>query len=299
MEVTMNLKQIECAITLSHTLNFRKAAELLFITQPALTYQIKSLEEEIGFQLFYRSGKGAMLTPAGEQFCFDLVKIKEDLKTAIERGKNYSSHYTSSLNISLPLRSALYYLPEIMIQFQKEFPHIALNIHYIYGNQRIENFQKNEDDILFGIKDSLSSLSQIKFHPLFNSHIYLVTRKDDPLAKLSIIRLFDLQDQTLLVGGGSPLQLQKTQRYVTQNTNIKTINSPDHLNSLTQIAAENGICLVPGFCNDHLGEFAWIPIDFDNPMECVFITHEYDQRKEVQRFIEITQSFYQKTTLPL
>ena len=143
----MNLKQIECAITLSHTLNFRKAAELLFITQPALTYQIKSLEEEIGFQLFYRSGKGAMLTPAGEQCCFDLVKIKEDLKTAIERGKNYSSHYTSSLNISLPLRSALYYLPEIMIQFQKEFPHIVLNIHYIYGNQRIENFQKNEEDI--------------------------------------------------------------------------------------------------------------------------------------------------------
>lgn len=52
----MNLKQIDCAIELSHTLNFRRAAENLFISQPSLTYQIQTLEEEIGFELFYRSG---------------------------------------------------------------------------------------------------------------------------------------------------------------------------------------------------------------------------------------------------
>ena len=54
----MTTKQMDCALELSHTLNFSRAAENLFISQPALTYQIQCLENEIGFRLFERSGKG-------------------------------------------------------------------------------------------------------------------------------------------------------------------------------------------------------------------------------------------------
>lgn len=58
----MNSKQIECALELALTLNFGQAAENLYITQPTLSYHIKTLEDEIGFQLFERSGKGALNT---------------------------------------------------------------------------------------------------------------------------------------------------------------------------------------------------------------------------------------------
>ncbi|MCR5230250.1 MAG: LysR family transcriptional regulator, partial [Solobacterium sp.] len=64
----MNTKQIDCCIELARTLNFSRAADNLFISQPTLSYQIRLLEEEIGFALFERSGKGASLTPAGAQF---------------------------------------------------------------------------------------------------------------------------------------------------------------------------------------------------------------------------------------
>lgn len=59
----MTTKQMDCALELSHTLNFSRAAENLFIIQPSLTYQIQCLENEIGFRLFERSGKGASLPP--------------------------------------------------------------------------------------------------------------------------------------------------------------------------------------------------------------------------------------------
>ncbi len=75
----MNTKQIDCALELANTLNFSKAAENLFISQPSLSYQVQQLEEEIGFRIFERSGKGATLTPASEQFCLNLRKIKDDL----------------------------------------------------------------------------------------------------------------------------------------------------------------------------------------------------------------------------
>ena len=59
----MNSKQIDCILEIAQTKNFNRAAENLFISQPTLTYQIKAAENEIGFPLFERSARGAVLTP--------------------------------------------------------------------------------------------------------------------------------------------------------------------------------------------------------------------------------------------
>ena len=75
----MNTKQIDYCIELAHTLNFSRAAENLFVSQPSFSYQIRLLEEEVGFDIFERSGKGASLTPAGTQFVGFLSGMREDL----------------------------------------------------------------------------------------------------------------------------------------------------------------------------------------------------------------------------
>ena len=59
----MTTKQIDYCIELAHTLNYSKAADNLFTSQPTFSYQIRLLEAEIGFTIFERSGKGAALTP--------------------------------------------------------------------------------------------------------------------------------------------------------------------------------------------------------------------------------------------
>jgi DNA-binding transcriptional LysR family regulator len=64
----MTTKQMDYCIELARTLNFSRAAENQFVSQPTLTYQIRLLEEEVGFPIFERSGKGASLTSAGGQF---------------------------------------------------------------------------------------------------------------------------------------------------------------------------------------------------------------------------------------
>ena len=110
----MTTKQMDCALELSHTLNFSRAAENLFISQPALTYQIQCLENEIGFRLFERTGKGADLTPAGARFCTELRRIRTELKAAVEQGQNMSSQYSEALHVCIPMRSCIYFLPQIM-----------------------------------------------------------------------------------------------------------------------------------------------------------------------------------------
>ena len=81
----MTTKQIDYCIELARTLNFSRAADNMFVSQPTFSYQIKLLEEEVGFAIFERSGKGASLTPAGGQFVTFLSGMRADLKRAIEQ----------------------------------------------------------------------------------------------------------------------------------------------------------------------------------------------------------------------
>ena len=110
----MTTKQIDYCIELARTLNFTRAADNMFVSQPTFSYQIKLLEEEVGFDIFERSGKGASLTPAGSQFVTFLSGMREDLKRAIEQGQNYGAQYRDSISISLMVRQAVYFLPEAM-----------------------------------------------------------------------------------------------------------------------------------------------------------------------------------------
>ena len=255
----MNLKQIDYILELSQTLNFNHAAENLFTSQPTLTYQVKAAEDEIGFQIFDRSSKGVSLTPAGSQFCITLRSIRNELKKAIEQGQNFSSRYNEDISISLPYRSAVYFLPKAINEFSKTNPSVSVTPKFAQIGC-IEQFLRGESDILFALAENMKRVPDIKVHSLFNSRIYLITQIEDPLAKKELITMNDLQGRTLMVGGGSPPALRSVQQRVINTIPISYFNSHDHDTTLTNIAAEKGICLAPGFLNDHNNEFAWTSI---------------------------------------
>ena len=60
----------------------------------------------------------------------------------------------------------------------------------------------------------MERIPDIKIHPLYDSHIYLIARKDDPLAHKSLVTMDDLSGRTLMVGGGSPPPLQEVQEFI-------------------------------------------------------------------------------------
>lgn len=289
----MNTKQIDYILEIAKTKNFNRAAENLFTSQPTLTYQIKLVEEEIGFSLFERSVKGAVLTPAGEQFCITLRNIKTELKRAVEQGQNFSSRYQKNISIGLPMRSALYFLPEAIAAFELENKGISVTPHFLPLSDP-SSFLKGEEDILFSMEVDVKRIPDIKLHHLFNSRIYLITEKNDPLAKKKIIELDDLKNCTLMVGGGSPPELQAVQRRVIETIHISYFNSNDHETTLTNVATHKGVCLAPGFLNDHYGEFAWIAFDCPEVVSCVLCTHASEERETVLNFVKILQKIYRK-----
>ena len=287
----MTTKQIDYCIELSRTLNFSRAAENQFVSQPTFSYQIKLLEEEVGFAIFERSGKGASLTPAGAQFVSFLAGMREDLKRAIEQGQNFSAKYKDSISVSLMVREALYFLPEAMRLFAKEYPDVQIVPKFEYENG-MEGFLKNETDILFALKEQTRHLPGITVHNLFESRIYLIARREDALAKKNLITEEDLYGRTLMVGGGSPQALRAVQHRLIASGKIDYFNSPDHDTTRTNVAAERGVCLAPGFLNDHSGQFAWITFDCEETFSCVLCTHRDDNRASLSAFIAILQKLY-------
>ena len=287
----MTTKQIDYCIELAHTLNFSRGADNMFVSQPTFSYQIRLLEEEVGFTIFERSGKGASLTPAGAQFVSFLTGMREDLKRAIEQGQNFSARYKDNISICMMVRQSLYFLPEAMRIFAEAQPDVQITPVFQYENS-METFLQNEADIVFALKEQTRQVPGIQVHDLFESRIYLIAERNDPLAEKNLIREEDLYGRTLMVGGGSPLALKTVQHRLISSGKIDYFNSADHDTTLTNVAAGRGVCLAPGFLNDHSGQFAWIPFDCRESFSCVLCTHKEDRRDSLRSFLSILTKLY-------
>ncbi len=287
----MTTKQIDYCIELARTLNFSRAAANQFVSQPTFSYQIRLLEEEIGFPVFDRSGKGTVLTPAGVQFVSFLTGMREDLKRAVEQGQNFSAKYRDTISVCMMVRQAVVFLPEAMRLFEKEEPGVQIVPVFRYENS-MELFLRDGADIVFALKEQTRHVPGIQVHDLFRSRIYLIANRDDPLAEKNRIREEDLYGRTLMVGGGSPPALRAVQHRLAASGKIAYFNSADHDTTLTNVAAGRGVCLAPGFLNDHSGQFAWIPFDCAESFDCVLCTHREDRRDSLQAFLRILKELY-------
>jgi len=289
----MNTKQINYILELAQTKNFNRASENLFISQSTLTYQIKEIEKELKFMLFERSGKGAVLTPAGKQFVTTLKTIKEQLQRAIEQGQNFSKKYSDNITIGMPVRSCLYFLPNAIKVFNKKYPDISITP--IFNNfYHPEEFLKGNQDIFFTFDNEMKHVPETKLIHIYTSKIYLITKKDDKLAKLKTAKISDLKNRTLMIGGGSPPQLKALQQKIINSIDIDYFNSENHDTTITNILADKGICLTPGFFKDYTNELKWIPFECEENFKCYLCIHSSDKREYLKDFINILQNIYKE-----
>ena len=236
--------------------------------------------------------------------------MREDMKRAIEQGQNFSARYADNITVSMMVRQAIYFLPEAIRTFEKEQPGVQVTPLFQYDNG-VESFLKDESDVLFALTEQTKHIPGINVHKLFDSGIYLIADRNDPLAKKNIITDEDIYGRTLMVGGGSPNALRSVQQKLISSGKIEYFNSPDHDSTLVNVASGKGICnspdhdstlvnvasgkgicLAPGFLNDHSGQFAWIPYNCKKSFHCVLCTHKTDSRESLTEFINTLQKLY-------
>lgn len=145
----MNMEQIEAFIFVALTGSFSKTAELLYLSQPTVSMRIKALETSMGCKLFQRTGHTISLTKEGDLFlpyAKNILHMLQEGQQAIQR--SYGD-VEGELVISTVFVAAFYILPDLVEQFQKQYPKIKLTILTGHSHQVLDMVLNHE--VAFGI----------------------------------------------------------------------------------------------------------------------------------------------------
>ncbi|MEO0899001.1 MAG: LysR family transcriptional regulator [Bacteroidota bacterium] len=118
----MNLQHLRNARVLAKTLHFTKAAQEIHIVQPALSRQIRQLEEEVGAILFQRNKRSVELTPAGKYFFEEMDKLLTVWENMCTRSKEIHNGKSATLRIGFTHSIMQAILPEILQEIRRQFP---------------------------------------------------------------------------------------------------------------------------------------------------------------------------------
>lgn len=127
--------------------NLTKAAERLFMTQPALTYRIRQIEKEFQVEIFSKNGKNIKMTPAGEYLVEYAKRILIDLRKTKEFLLNMGSELTGSLKVGVNSHYGLYNLPAILKYYMKMFPKVQLNVDTGFSTEIVDSLLDGQIDV--------------------------------------------------------------------------------------------------------------------------------------------------------
>lgn len=178
----MNINQIETLLAVSKTMSFRKAGEMLNLTQPAVSAQIKSLEDEFQTVLLNRS-QPVTLTESGKVFIEQAEKIVMHVEELKQKLSDLQQIPQGNIQLGTTTSIAIQVLPRVLSYFQNQFPLIKTTVHSMTSAQIISSVENGSIDL--GISFMLDKNPHLESSILYYDTFDLVVSPDHPLAKLS------------------------------------------------------------------------------------------------------------------
>lgn len=203
LSISMENFRLKVFRTVAVHLNFRRAAEELLLTQPAVTQQIQALEEEIGTPLFDRTGGRVRLTASGELlrgYADRLAKLAEEAQEAIAA---QNGNVAGELTIGASQTNAQYVLPRILGAFQREYPHIRIRLVSHNTEDALEALAQRSIGI--ALIEGPALRRDMRTQPFLEDELLLVAAPNHPWAEKEIVAAM-LQDEPMLLrerGSGS------------------------------------------------------------------------------------------------
>ncbi|ATE74432.1 LysR family transcriptional regulator [Lysobacter capsici] len=175
-----------------------RAAEALYLSQPAVTLQLQALEREMGVRLLERSGRRLSLTREGQELyelARPLVEGLDGLDGAFrERIRGLDA---GDLNVAAGSSTILYLLPKIVEAFRAAHPEVRLTLHNVTGAGGLDLLRSDGVDLAVG--SMLDVPGDLSYAPVYRFEPMLITPKDHPLAKLEKLSLQDLSPFGLIL----------------------------------------------------------------------------------------------------
>lgn len=166
----MELNQLQSFILVANFNSFSKAAEILHLTQPAITHQIKNLEQELGEVLIERRGRSLLLTPAGEVF----LEYARQISNLTDAARETIHHFTSArgrLAIGAGTTNTIFRLPDILKNYRQNHPQVEIRIRN--GDSELISRLVSENAVDLGLVTTVNPALILETKPLFCDRILL------------------------------------------------------------------------------------------------------------------------------
>src|SRR5580658_3799335 len=194
----MELRHIRSFLSIAETLHFGRTAELIHISQPALSLQIRALEEEVGVRLFDRNRRKTTLTAAGFAFREDAAAALSQLEQAIRRARLAAGGKLGLLRIGFVSTAGSEIVPNIVRQFRESNPEVEFSLRNILTAQQVQMLEAGSLDIGF-LRLPIGEQSALDVVTVHRDPFVLVVPSSHKLAKRKRVRLREVAGQDFVM----------------------------------------------------------------------------------------------------
>ncbi len=277
----MTIAQVQYVCEIAKRGSMSRAAEQFFISQPALSEQIKALETELGCVLFRRTARGTELTEAGEQFCRyaePVVKAWHKLQQNSAELKNLRYR---SIRIGFGVRARSNSLFEPVVSFFDGYPDVSFSVITDMNENFPEAIETHRADIAIGrlYENQITSLSEeIAVFPLMTEPQCILMSRLDPLSSASHLPFSVLNGETAVcgpIGSGDDVEMK---RMCEENrVQVSRVLRADDINAvMALVQRRKGYALGPVSFADYFGVAA-VPLEPEFQVALNLLCRKEDQ----------------------
>lgn len=265
----MNIRELKYLVALSEQRHFGKAAEVCFVSQPALSMQIKKLENYLGVQLIERTNKSVLLTDIGEAIAERSRNILNQILELHDTAKLFKDHHRGELKMGIIPTLAPYLLPNIIPTLTKSFSKLTLYLAEEQTGCLIEKLRQGKLDTI--ILAPPVDAPEFKTSRLFQEEFMLAAPKNHPLAKRKKVSQSELTNiKLLLLEDGHGMwedsfdfyQMNKTPDF--NNFRATSLETLRHM-----VATGVGVTLIPKLACKPNNCIAYVPFTTPKPLRTV------------------------------
>lgn len=246
----MDLKQLNTFVQVAELGSLSKTAERLRIAQPALSRQIRMLEEELKIQLFTRHGRGMILTEAGELLLSRATSILRQVEETRADLTEQTNAIRGKVVVGIPPTVGDILAARITTRFRSLYPDVSLRIVPAFTEYLLEWLHRGEVDI--AIMYAQEKPANLMIQPLLMENLFLVASKEEALDIHHAVRFSDIAKRTLVLPGARhSLRILLEQEAVKQGLTLNVPVEADALQTLKDLARRGHAATVLPYASIH------------------------------------------------
>ena len=193
----MEFIQIQSFLAVAELLNFSQAAKKVFLSQPAVSHQIHSLEKELGFLLFERSHKKVELTPAGKTLYRELALYGEQFEKTVSQTRLASRGEIGRVRVGFISTAAVDIVPNLIHRFSESHPHVELELCNGLTASLIRQLERQQIDVAF-FRTPYASSGLLQHIVIHNEPFNVFLPANHKLCSKTTVSLHDLDKEVLV-----------------------------------------------------------------------------------------------------